>query len=96
LPSNASVEKFGDFTLKFIWDPSGENYEAGQDQVMLLAYDAISRQYRSTLFGQFRRMGSDILELPTTPDCNYHVYLAFVSHDRAKRSKSVYMGLVGV
>lgn len=96
LPLYASVEKSNDFTLKFTWDPSAENYDSAQDQVMVLAYDEISRQHRSALFGQFRRIGSDTLELPTTKGCNYHVYLAFVSHDREKRSKSVYLGLVGV
>ena len=96
LPSYASVEKSGDFTLKITWDPSGENYDSGQDQVLLLAYDEVSRQYRSALFGQFRRTGTDTLELPNTSGYNYHVYLAFVSHDRSRRSKSVYLGVVEV
>ena len=38
----------------------------------------------------------EMLELEATAGCNYHVYMAFIAHDRSKRSKSVYLGRVGV
>lgn len=96
LPSYASVEKSGDFSLKFSWDPFSESFDARRDQVMLLAYDDVKKKYRWILLGQFRSAGMDTLELEETPGCNYHVYLAFIAHDRSKRSKSVYLGRVEV
>src|SRR5690242_17863304 len=96
LPSYAYVEKSGNFTLQFTWDPSTESFDAKRDQVMLLAYDDVSKKYRWVLMGQFRSAGADTLELEATPGCNYHVYMAFVAHDRSRRSKSVYLGRVGV
>ena len=96
LPSYASVEKSGDFTLQFTWDPFSETFDARRDQAMLLAYDNVKKKFRWILLGQFRSAGADTLELEETTGCNYHVYMAFIAHDRSKRSKSVYLGRVGV
>jgi hypothetical protein len=96
LPSYASVEKSGNYTLQFTWDASTESFDAKRDQVMMLAYDDVKKIYRWVLLGQFRSAGTDTLELEATTGCNYHVYMAFVAHDRSRRSKSVYLGRVEV
>jgi len=93
LPSNIKIKRSGDFFLEFSWDKKyngGNNY----DQVMLLAYDCETGRNKMQLTGQFRLSGADELELPQIKKQNYHVYIAFIAHDRSRQSHSVYLGKI--
>jgi hypothetical protein len=61
------------------------------DQVMLLLYDDKAGYENMKLTGQFRYTGSDELQLPA-PAGEFHVYVAFIAHDRSRQSHSVYLG----
>ncbi|HET6767049.1 MAG TPA: DUF6266 family protein [Chitinophagaceae bacterium] len=93
LPSNIKMKRSGDYFLEFSWDKKyngGNNY----DQAMLVAYDGETGQNEMQLTGQFRLSGLDRLELPPFKKQNYHVYIAFIAHDRSRQSNSLYLGKI--
>jgi len=93
LPSNIKMKRSGDYFLEFSWDRKnngGDNH----DQTMLVAYDCETGQNALQLIGQFRLTGTDKLELPNIKKQNYHVYIAFIAHDRSRQSNSLYLGKV--
>jgi hypothetical protein len=93
LPANIQMTRSGDHLVEFTWETKfsgGNNY----DQAMLLAYDAESGHVKMQLTGQFRLAGADSMELPHIKNQHYHVYIAFIAHDRSKQSNSVYLGII--
>ncbi|HET6768448.1 MAG TPA: DUF6266 family protein, partial [Chitinophagaceae bacterium] len=91
LPSNIKMKRSGDYFLDFSWDKkhnSGNSY----DQAMLVAYDCETGQKEMQLTGQFRLSGAHRLELPQLKKQNYHIYIAFIAHDRSRQSNSLYLG----
>jgi hypothetical protein len=64
------------------------------DQVMMLAYNINDRIAVYNTYGKFRSAGCDILQLDNTKGKIYHIYCAFVGHDRKRQSNSVYLGAV--
>ncbi len=99
LPSDIIVE-ISEKYLTYSWDPvtSGSTFVNAHpmDQALLLAYD-IANQYACwEVPSQFRSSGSARMELDSIPGATYHVYLAFIAHDRSMQSESVYLGEVVV
>jgi hypothetical protein len=105
LPPNISVAKAVVIVneeekdvLRFTWDPKPIEGINQADQVMMLACQGIpessleTRWYNYNTTGQLRSAGTDTLELygPGT----YHVWCAFVAHDRSRQSDSVYLGTI--
>ena len=76
--------------LIFSWETASCDSENQFDQIMLLAYDIEKEDAAMKLNGQFRRVGSDVLDVGTLK--NFVVYAAFVSADRESQSQSVYLG----
>jgi hypothetical protein len=107
LSENISVKLLPNFYLEFTWNTEIPHGAHSDDQVMLLAYDADHLDYRQkqhdlnhfefhTTTGQFRKTGSDTLQIPNVEGHTYQVYAAFVAHDRSRQSHSVYLGEVKV
>ena len=96
LSDNIAVKLIEGNQLQFTWDVPAVKGRAQMDQVMMLAYDIKNKIAKFSMPSQFRSTGSDILELPKIKDRTYHVYAAFVAHDRSCQSDSVYLGEVTV
>jgi hypothetical protein len=95
LPENIKVEKRNENELYFTWNPAHVPDGNLKDQVMLLAYDLTSPHPAvENLNGQFRETGAEKAELPLTEGKTYHIYFAFVAHDRSRQSDSVYLGVI--
>jgi hypothetical protein len=100
LPADISVVKLPDNRLQFTWDATPIEGIHSADQVMMLAYQIVPispkepRWYSYNTTGQLRSAGTDTLPLygPGT----YHIWCAFVAHDRSRQSDSVYLGTVDV
>ena len=93
LPINIKMKRSGDYFLQFSCDKKNNGVN-NNDQAMLLAYDSETGQNKMQLTGQFRLSGADELELPQIKKQNYHVYIAFIAHDRSRQSNRVYLGKV--
>jgi hypothetical protein len=93
LPSSIKMKRSGDYFLEFSWDKKN-NGGNNHDQAMLLAYDCENGRSEMQLTGQFRVSGADKLGLPEIKKKNYHIYIAFIAHDRSRQSNSVYLGKV--
>ncbi|MFI5194447.1 MAG: DUF6266 family protein, partial [Chitinophagales bacterium] len=78
----------------FSWNPARIEDGHTKDQVMLLAYDIYHRNATTIIPGQFRETGTDSMQLPPQEMRTYHIYLAFVAHDRSRQSNSVYLGAI--
>lgn len=93
LPNEMSVESREDQELSFTW--STEQPYAHNDHVMVLTYDLDSTQIRAryqTSIGQ-RKKGTAVFKLGKEDKGKaYHIYIAFVSDDRKKRTNSKYLG----
>jgi hypothetical protein len=94
LPEDISAEKTNDGQLHFSWNRNLIEGGHARDQAMLLAYDIEHAFANFSLTGQFRETGSDLLRLPVDPGRTYHLYFAFLAHDRSRQSDSVYLGTV--
>lgn len=92
LPEDITVDTSSSKVLKFSWNPKPVDGGFSNDQVMLLAYDIKNGKMHYTITGQFRKAGSDELNIASMYDGNYYIYLAFVSADRSRRSNSIYLG----
>ena len=82
--------------LIFSWNPAYLDDAEPEDQVMLLAYDVENKSAFYTCTGQFRKTGSDVLEISEEPGKTYQIYFAFTAADRSSRSHSVYLGEINV
>ena len=83
-------------TLEFTWEqPERQSYVRGRDQVMLLAYMPEEDAAFYITSGARRSAGQDVLEVCTGKSGQvFETYIAFISDDRKKISKSTYTGQV--
>lgn len=91
LPDNIIAEHAGNGQIKFSWDTVNTPDGRWSDQVILLAYDIERGNALRILHGQLRMNGSDVLEMYGYKG-TVHLYIAFESADRSRRSESVYLG----
>jgi hypothetical protein len=83
-------------TLNFSWEqPERQSYVRGQDQAMLLAYMPEENIAFYITSGARRSAGQDTLEVCSgKPGQVFETYIAFISDDRKKISKSTYTGQI--
>lgn len=93
---NPSVELSTLRTLQFSWEePENQSYQRSQDQVMLLAYYPEEGIAFYTTSGARRRAGQETLQVCSgKPGQVFETYIAFISDDRKKISKSTYTGQI--
>jgi hypothetical protein len=91
VPGNIQCQR-SDGDLHITWDTSDTDYRNQLDQVMILAYDPGHQRCFYSDLGEFRKTGKEVLKFVGNLD--YHVYVAFKSHDRKTQSNSVYLGMV--
>jgi len=96
LVENLQMELNSENELLVTWNADEIRSEEKEpdDQVMILAYNVDKKDAYFTISGQFRKTGSDKLDLKLVLDGTIHVYVAFVSVDRSRQSNSVYLGTV--
>lgn len=83
--------------IQFTWDPKFiDDISHEGDQIMMLAYNVEKDKVVDDLYGRARAHGSDMLNLNTSKTGTFHIYVAFVAHDRSRQSESVYMGTVEI
>ena len=81
--------------IQFTWDPKVyDNISYKGDQIMMLGYNLEKSAVIKNLYGRVREHGSDVLDLKTIIPGTFHIYAAFIAHDRSRQSESVYMGTV--
>ena len=95
LPRNLQMTRLEGGLIQFTWDPmiSDEISHPG-DQIMMLGYNLEKSAVIRNLYGGVRKNGSDELDLKNILKGPFHIYVAFVAHDRSRQSESVYMGTV--
>jgi hypothetical protein len=86
-----TVEKSGPAEIKFTWGPEIPADAHYADQVMLVAYNVEEKIARDILYGPLRGTGEATLPIPVAGK-PFHIYLAFIAHDRSRQSDSVYLG----
>jgi hypothetical protein len=93
---NPRVEMATPRTLRFSWEePEKQTYQRSQDQVMLLAYLPDEETAFYTTSGARRTTGQEVLEVCSgQPGQVFETYIAFISDDRKKISRSTYTGQV--
>jgi hypothetical protein len=97
LPATMEITRLDDLLVQVTWDTAFDVEKAHMgDQVMLLAYNIELQKVIFNLVGQLRKNGSDVLKLPANKPGTYHLYAAFIAHDRSRQSDSVYLGTVEV
>jgi len=96
LVEDLTMELNNENELRITWKADAVRSEEKEpdDQVMILAYNVDKEDAYYTVSGQFRKTGSDKLDLKLVLDGTIHVYVAFVSVDRSRQSNSVYLGTV--
>lgn len=82
--------------LIFTWNPASDINRHPQDQIMPLAYNVEAKFPFFYLYGEFRKKGKEEINLAGSPPGTYHVYAAFVAHDRSRQSNSVYLGSIEI
>jgi hypothetical protein len=91
---NAGVSKITE-GLEFTWDTDGQSWGNGNDQVMVMAYFPAEQQPVYTTYGARRLEGRALLSLPQKlMELPAEIYISFVSPDRSKVAKSIYLGQV--
>lgn len=93
---NPRVEMTEPRTLRFEWDvPEKLSYQRSRDQVMLLAFMPEEEASFYLLSGARRNAGQELLEVCSgKPGQVFETYIAFISDDRKKISKSIYTGQI--
>jgi hypothetical protein len=93
---NPRVEMTEPGVIRFEWDvPEKLSYLRSRDQVMLFAFMPGESAAFHLLSGARRNAGQDLLEVYTGKKGQvYETYLAFISDDRKKISKSTYTGQI--
>lgn len=95
LSDGLSVVKNAEGNFVFSWDMDIPQHTNVRDQIMMLAYNPEEGGgIFMELTGQFRSSGNDILLVSTRKRQTYHVYAAFISFDRNRRSHSQYLGVI--
>lgn len=80
--------------IRLSWDTTAIDDQSPTDQAMVLAYDPIGGGVYGEVYGPNRHIGEYLFEF----DINYrhanplHLYVAFISDDRKKKSDSIYLG----
>ncbi|OQP39758.1 hypothetical protein A4H97_16160 [Niastella yeongjuensis] len=97
LPENLQMTRLEGKRVQFTWDPlfTHELSHKG-DQIMMLAYNVEKDRAVSNPYGQVRAHGFDILEIDTSKTGTFHIYVAFVAHDRSRQSESVYFSTIEI
>jgi hypothetical protein len=85
-----TVEKAGPGEIRFSWDPKTPKDAHDADQVMMVAYNVEEKKAYHTIYGPLRDTGTAINYV--AEGMKYHIYLAFIAHDRSRQSDSVYLG----
>jgi hypothetical protein len=81
--------------IEFTWDTDGYAWGNGSDQVMVLAYFAESADVVLFSYGARRLEGKEFLPLSANHmELPAETYISFVSPDRSKVARSIYMGQV--
>ena len=94
LPNNLQMTRLKGKQIQFTWDPKFiDDISHEGDQIMMLAYNVEKYKVVDDLYGRARAHGSDILKIESKTG-TFHIYVAFVAHDRSRQSESVYMGTV--
>lgn len=89
---NAAVTRTSE-GLEFTWDTDGQSWGNGSDQAMLMAYFPDERKSVSFVYGARRLAGKELLPLESgLMELPAEVYISFVSPDRSKVAKSIYLG----
>jgi hypothetical protein len=93
---NPRVELLERSQLKFSWDYDNlVDFENRRDQIMLLAFSPKTKRSFYTIGGAKRSLGQDILEIyPEAEQESFETYIAFITEDRKRISKSSYTGQV--
>lgn len=95
LPNNLQMTRPDGGLIQFTWEPKiYEDMAHPGDQIMLLGYNVEKQNAIVKLYGQVRYHGSDVLDLATGKPGTFHLYAAFIAHDRSRQSDSVYFGTV--
>jgi len=89
LPDSIVVSKIEPDTIEFSWDLTSTKGSLF-DQAMMVAYDFEKQKCLSFTHGEMRKAGKTTLRVAS--GYNYHLYLAFVAHDRSRQSDSIYLG----
>jgi hypothetical protein len=93
-PQQASIHQ-NEQGIKFFWAWDMHDYEAAEDQVMMLAYMPSLNYAVFETAGAKRKTGEDFLPLlPTHLQEPMEIYMAFTSKDRKIVSNSVYLGRI--
>jgi hypothetical protein len=97
LPNNLQMTRSEGGLIQFTWDPKVyDEISYKGDQIMMLAYNVEKEEVEKNLYGRVRAHGSDQLQIDTNETGTYHIYAAFIAHDRSRQSESVYMGTVEI
>ncbi len=97
LPNNLLMTRLEGKLVQFTWDPNVyDDVACNGDQIMMLAYNVEKDSVVDDLYGRVRAHGSDILNIDTSKTGTFHLYVAFVAHDRSRQSESMYMGTVEI
>jgi hypothetical protein len=96
LPQHINVTQTTNKELQFTWDTNDIEFTNRYDQVMLLAYDIEGGYAYTRLTGQLRMNGSDTISVQRGFNRTLHLYIAFVSANRATRSNSLYLGPITI
>jgi len=94
-PPEAAVVTIEAGGLRFNWNWRPEDFKAGEDQVMMMAYlpDQNSSVFETA--GAKRRKEADFLPLqPAFLQERIEVFMSFVSSDRMRASNSTYLGRI--
>jgi hypothetical protein len=95
LPNNLRLTSLEGKLVQFTWDPKVyDDISYYGDQIMMLAYNVEKGIVIDELYGQVRDNGSDTLLIDISKIGTFHIYAAFVAHDRSRQSESVYLGTV--
>lgn len=94
ISTGITVEKSGPDEIKFTWDTEIPANADRADQAMLVAYDIKEKKAIFVIHGELRKSGSAIKSVKEGH--SYHLYLAFIAHDRSRQSDSVYLGEISI
>jgi len=96
-PDNFQMTRLAGGLLQFTWSPKlYDDIAHPGDQIMMLGYNLEKNAVIENLYGQVRKNGSDVLDLKAIIPGTFHIYAAFVAHDRSRQSNSAYMGAVEI
>lgn len=93
LPEKASAISENKETVTFRWSGGKSVYD---DRVMLMLYDIDGREVKFDTSAGMRNLKMKVFDAEGFSGKAVHVYFAFVSEDRKRRSNSQYLGVIAV